>query len=89
MDEGAAVATASPGRGRRVLGWLLTPGVVWAAAFVGGWLGALLGGSESSPGAGIRWMVAGGVLGGSVALVFWVWRLTRAGRSPAPDPPTD
>jgi hypothetical protein len=89
MDEGAAVGTAAPGRGRRVLGWLLTPGVVWAAAFVGGWLGALLAGAGSSPESGIRWMVAGGVAGGSVALVFWVWRLTKAGRSTKSVSPTD
>jgi hypothetical protein len=89
MDEGAAVGTAAPGRGRRVLGWLLTPGVVWAAAFVGGWLGALLAGSDSSPDSGIRWMVAGGVVSGSVALVFWVWRLTKAARSARTAPPTN
>lgn len=74
-------------RGWRALGWLLTPLVVWAASFFGGWLGALLGDS-------ILWLVIGAVAGGIAGTVGWslVGRARRprvqrddAERPPAPD----
>lgn len=61
-----------------VVGWLLTPFVVWAASFSGGWLGAALG--RRFPGllGGIVWMLLGAILGGATALALWVRRLRRA-----------
>lgn len=64
------------GRGLRLAGWLLTPAVVWAASFAGGWLGARLGGPES----GIVWLVGGSVVGGTAGLVVWMLRLVRGAR---------
>ena len=63
---------------RRVIGWLLTPAVVWAASFVGGWFGAWIGTAIRGADVGIAWLAGGAVLGGSAGLVTWVWRLKRA-----------
>lgn len=55
----------------RFLGWLLTPLVAWAAAFLGGWLGALLSPRIASPKMGFALMVgSAGVfaIGG-----VWLW----------------
>ena len=55
----------------RVVGWLLTPLVVWAASFSGAWLGATLGRR-------LEWMLLGGVLGGATGLALWVHRLRKS-----------
>ena len=68
----------------RVVGWLLTPLVVWAASFSGAWLGATLGRRFPTFLGGVEWMLLGGVLGGATALTLWVHRLRRA-RHAAPD----
>lgn len=62
----------------RVAGWLLTPVVVWAASFLGGWVAARLYGSDGG-GQGLVWLVVGALLGGTVGLVGWIvtWRLVR------------
>jgi len=71
-----------------MLGWGLTPFVVWAAAFAGGWLGAVIGRRWPVLLGGIGWIVAGAVAGGGLALTIWIRRL-RATRASAPaDPPT-
>ncbi len=59
----------------RLIGWLLTPVVVWAASFLGGWLGAALGKT-------MRYMVGGGVAAGTLAFVGWVWLAWWRGREP-------
>ena len=46
-------------------GWLLTPVVVWAASFIGGWLGAAIG-RGSVP------LLGGGVAAGTAALAGWI-----------------
>lgn len=61
-------------------GWLLTPVVVWAAAFFGGWLGAFVARVRQVGDAGLLWMLAGGVVGGTAAIVVWVVVLRRLGR---------
>ncbi|UCF41267.1 MAG: hypothetical protein JSW43_02740 [Gemmatimonadota bacterium] len=61
-------------------GWLLTPVVVWAAAFLGGWLGAFVVRLRQVGDAGLAWMLVGGVLGGTVGVVVWVVVLRRLGR---------
>jgi uncharacterized membrane protein len=60
-----------------ILGWLLTPFVVWAASFCGGWLGALVARRVAGPFGGIEWLVLGAVLGGVSALIVWLRRLRR------------
>lgn len=69
-----------PNRLFQAVGWLLTPVVVWAAAFFGGWMGALLARLRQVGDAGLLWMLAGGVLGGTVGVVAWVFVLRRLGR---------
>ena len=64
----------------RVVGWLLTPLVVWAASFLGAWVGATIGRRFPIMAGGIEWMVLGGVLGGATALALWVHRLRRGHR---------
>jgi hypothetical protein len=70
-----------------VVGWLLTPFVVWAASFSGGWLGATLGRRVPVLLGGVEWMLLGAVLGGATALALWVRRLRRA-RHPQQPPST-
>jgi uncharacterized membrane protein len=60
-----------------LLGWLLTPFVVWAASFSGGWLGAVVGRRVGGPFGGIEWLVLGAALGGIAALIGWSRRLRR------------
>lgn len=33
----------------RILGWLLTPLVAWAASFLGAWIGAVISGGAANP----------------------------------------
>ncbi len=76
------------GRASRVvtlLGWLLTPFVVWAASFCGGWLGALVGRRVSGPFGGVAWLVLGAALGGVTAMIVWIRRLRRRAGPAAPD----
>lgn len=53
-----------------MLGWLLTPAVVWAASFLGGWLGAVISGK-------LVYLVVGGVVGGAGGLAGWIWVMRR------------
>jgi hypothetical protein len=73
----------------RVIAWLLTPLVVWAASFSGAWIGATIGRRFPMLLGGIEWMLIGGVLGGATALALWVHRLRRARHLDAPAPPAD
>ncbi len=63
------------GRLTRIVGWLLTPAVVWAASFLGGWIGATIGARVSAPERGIYWLVGGSIIAGSAGLLIWVLRL--------------
>lgn len=55
----------------RFMGWLLTPLVAWAAAFLGGWLGAMLAEGIVAPRTGMAIMVAGA--GTFAAAATWLW----------------
>lgn len=70
----------------RMLGWVLTPFVVWAAAFAGGWLGAVVGHRWPVLLGGIGWIVGGAVVGGGLALTIWIRRLRAPRRAAAADP---
>jgi hypothetical protein len=68
--------------------WLLTPVVVWAASFSGAWLGAALAGSD------IRLLGLGGLLGGGLGFVAWLFVLRgahvrRGGQRKPPGSPGD
>ncbi len=54
-------------------GWLLTPIVVWAASFLGGWVGAVIG-------RGTAFLLGGGVLAGTATLAGWILALRRIER---------
>lgn len=73
----------------RVLAWLLTPVVAWAASFLGGWLGAVIGVGASGP-RGLVWLGAGALIGGVAGVVVWVVLLRRWTRpnlaTPSPAP---
>ncbi len=56
----------------RIVGWLLTPLVVWAASFLGGWIGAAIGRSVGSPESGLVWLLGGAVLSGAGVFILWV-----------------
>ena len=71
---------AVSGRGLRLAGWLLTPAVVWAASFGGGWVGALVGARLGTPASGLIWLVGGSVVGGTLGLALWIVRLKRGAR---------
>lgn len=79
----------------RIVGWLLTPLVVWAASFLGGWLGAVVGARTGTLYGGIGWMVVFGLVGGGAGLVAWMWVRKRTkprswlGRLLQPDIPSN
>ena len=55
----------------RILGWLLTPLVAWAASFIGAWLGALVSGGAKRT---MTTFTVTAVFGGVFALVSaWAW----------------
>lgn len=55
----------------RVLGWLLTPLVAWAASFFGAWLGTGVAGSVTNSTTG-AWVVLGFGAGFGV-VAAWAW----------------
>jgi hypothetical protein len=70
----------SPRRLAYIAGWLLTPVVVWAASFFGGWVGALVPSLRSDDN-GLFWMVGGAVLGGTAGLLVWIVLVRRMQRA--------
>ncbi len=56
-----------------ILGWLLVPVVAWAAAFLGGWLGAVIGAGSESPKVGLYLVVASSVVGGVLGAGGWIY----------------
>jgi hypothetical protein len=61
-----------------IVGWLVTPLLVWAAAFLGGWLGARVGGLFESAKLGFAALVAGASLGALLATAFCLWTMRKA-----------
>ena len=53
------------------MGWLLTPVVVWAASFLGGWVVALATNADQRM-LGVVQLTIGAILGGTVGLVGWL-----------------
>jgi putative effector of murein hydrolase len=71
------------GAGRRpwfvVGGWLLTPVVAWAVAFLGGWLGAVVGMRIRSSTAALAAIALGALLGAASAVIGWARVMRRLG----------
>lgn len=55
----------------RIVGWLLTPLVAWAASFLGAWLVLLTVGTAGSPRTVIVTALGAALLAGVVALLLW------------------
>ncbi len=64
----------------RLLGWLLTPLVAWAASFCGALIGTLVATRLASPPAGLVVTAAAGVLAGFGALAVVIHYLRRSPR---------
>ncbi len=70
---------ADRGRPVRLIGWLLTPLVAWAASFVGGWFGAVVTSGLQSDAARLAGLLGGAALGGAAGIAVWVFVLRRRG----------
>jgi hypothetical protein len=62
----------------RLVGWLLTPLVAWAASFGGAWLGAAVGGRVASSTTAFWVTVAFGGVCGVVAARAWLRLISRS-----------
>jgi uncharacterized membrane protein YfcA len=65
----------------RRVGWLLTPLVVWAASFLGAWIGAVIAHRTDTRSRGLVLMVGGALLAAAAAAVVWLVLLRRGLRS--------
>lgn len=63
--------------GIRAIGWLLTPALVWGAAFAGSWLGARLATYVTSTVWALAITLGSALLAGGATLVLWVRALLR------------
>ena len=60
----------------RFVGWLLTPFVVWAASFSGGWIVAVATSADRGT-AGIVQLGVGSALSGTMGLIVWLLIMRR------------
>jgi hypothetical protein len=73
--------TSVPARRLLVLvGWSVTPVVAWAAAFLGGWVGARVGGLFESAKLGFVALVAGAAFGALLATGLCLWTMRKISR---------
>jgi hypothetical protein len=63
-----------------IIGWLLTPLVVWAASVLGAWAGARAGHALATADQALAVTVAGGALAGFVSVFVWMRLLRRSPR---------
>ncbi len=64
----------------RVVGWLLTPLVAWAASLFGAWLVLNLGGQFSHPRFALYAALAAALIAGVASLWLWMHLLSRSPR---------
>lgn len=64
----------------RIVGWLLTPFMVWAASFLGAWVGAGMFRNLESPRDALYYTAASGLITGLVATFFWLRFLRKSPR---------
>lgn len=62
----------------RIVGWLLTPLVAWAASFFGAWLMALSSPTFNDSSIGLLLSFAGGATGAITATLLWMRLLRRS-----------
>lgn len=74
--------TDTPDPRLRRIGWLLTPLLVWGAAFAGAWLGALVATRTGGRWGGLALMIGGAA--GMVTGAVVVWALVLRPRRPRP-----
>ena len=63
-----------------VIGWLLTPLVVWAASLLGAWIGASIAYILPTADSALLATIGGGVAAGLVAAFLWMRLLRRSPR---------
>ncbi len=63
-----------------VIGWLLSPLVVWAASLLGAWVGATIGLALSTADSGLVSTIVGGGAAGIVTVYLWMRLLRRSPR---------
>jgi hypothetical protein len=68
------------GRLGRLVGWLLTPLVAWAASFFGAWLVLAVAGRMGAPRGLLVGVFAAGFFTAVVALLLWMWLLRHSAR---------
>ncbi len=56
----------------RILGWLLTPLVAWAASHFGGGIGATIASGVANPRMGLLLTIVAAALSGLLALQLWI-----------------
>ena len=64
----------------RILGWLLTPLVAWAASFLGAWIGALISAGASKPMTTLWVTAICGVVSALAGALGWLRFLRRSPR---------
>lgn len=55
----------------RIIGWLLTPLVAWAASFLGAWMILLATGEAAAPRTVLALALGAAILSGAVSLLLW------------------
>ena len=68
------------GRLVRLVGWLLTPLVAWAASFLGAWLALTAGWRLGTPRQMLVMFLVTGFVTAVVALLLWMWLLRHSAR---------
>lgn len=63
----------------RIIGWLLTPLVVWAASFLGAWVATWFAGSFPNPRTGLFVTLGAGLVTGLAITLIWM-RVLRGSR---------
>jgi len=55
----------------RIIGWLLTPLVAWAASFLGAWTILLASGEDAAPRTVLAVALGAAILSGAISLLVW------------------
>lgn len=68
------------GRLGRLVGWLLTPLVAWAASFFGAWLVLAVLGRMGTPRSLLTLVLGAAFIAAVAALLLWMWLLRHSAR---------
>lgn len=64
------IAQSNSRRRWRIVVWLLTPLVAWAASFFGGWIGAMMARDAGQGASGLFRLGQGAIVGGGIGLAL-------------------